>query len=88
MSHLLRRHAPITSDGWQAIDDEARERLIPSLGARRLVDFDGPKGWTLFRIEPRARLRDRGCADRRDRCIRAPGAAARRARRAFHDVAC
>jgi uncharacterized linocin/CFP29 family protein len=46
MSHLLRRHAPITSDGWQAIDDEARERLIPSLGARRLVDFDGPKGWT------------------------------------------
>jgi uncharacterized linocin/CFP29 family protein len=46
MSHLLRRHAPITSDGWEAIDDEARDRLIPSLGARRLVDFEGPKGWT------------------------------------------
>ncbi len=57
MSHLLRRHAPITSDGWQAIDDEARERLIPSLGARRLVDCDGPKGWTfsassLGRVSP------------------------------------
>ena len=27
MSHLLRRHAPITAEGWQGIDDEARERL-------------------------------------------------------------
>jgi uncharacterized linocin/CFP29 family protein len=45
MSHLLRDHAPITSDGWQLIDDEARERLTPGLGARRLVDFAGPRGW-------------------------------------------
>ena len=45
MSHLLRRHAPITAEGWQGIDDEARERLVPSLGARRLVDFLGPHGW-------------------------------------------
>jgi uncharacterized linocin/CFP29 family protein len=43
--HLLRAHAPITDEGWQRIDDEARERLTPGLAARRLVDFKGPLGW-------------------------------------------
>ncbi|HTZ86029.1 MAG TPA: family 1 encapsulin nanocompartment shell protein [Solirubrobacteraceae bacterium] len=45
MSHLLRGHAPITDEGWRLIDQEARERLLPGLAARRLVDFSGPKGW-------------------------------------------
>ena len=45
MSHLLREHAPITTDGWKLIDDEAREQLKPALAARRLVDFAGPLGW-------------------------------------------
>ena len=45
MSHLLREHAPITSEGWKLIDEEARERLTPGLAARRLVDFSGPHGW-------------------------------------------
>jgi uncharacterized linocin/CFP29 family protein len=45
VSHLLRRHAPITDQGWSLIDDEARERLVPGLAARRLVDFGGPHGW-------------------------------------------
>lgn len=45
MNHLLRSHAPITEAGWHAIDQEARERLVPALAARRLVDFSGPKGW-------------------------------------------
>ena len=45
MSHLLREHAPITSEGWQRIDEEARERLAPALAARKLVDFAGPRGW-------------------------------------------
>ena len=27
------------------IDDEARERLLPGLAGRRLVDFSGPHGW-------------------------------------------
>jgi uncharacterized linocin/CFP29 family protein len=44
-SHLLREHAPITDDGWRQIDEEARERLTPSLAARKLVDFAGPHGW-------------------------------------------
>jgi uncharacterized linocin/CFP29 family protein len=45
MNHLLRSHAPITEAGWGAIDTEARERLLPALGARRLVDFSDPGGW-------------------------------------------
>jgi len=45
MNHLLRQLAPISDAGWKLLDDEARERLQGSLAARRLVDFDGPKGW-------------------------------------------
>jgi uncharacterized linocin/CFP29 family protein len=45
VSHLLREHAPITDESWARIDEEARERLTPALAARRLVDFDGPRGW-------------------------------------------
>jgi uncharacterized linocin/CFP29 family protein len=45
MSHLLRRHAPITEGNWELLDSEARERLTPALAARKLVDFDGPHGW-------------------------------------------
>jgi uncharacterized linocin/CFP29 family protein len=45
MNHLLRSHAPISELAWTQIDDEARERLEPALGARKLVDFSGPLGW-------------------------------------------
>jgi uncharacterized linocin/CFP29 family protein len=45
MSHLLRGNAPITEAGWELLDSEARERLEPALGARKLVDFSGPNGW-------------------------------------------
>jgi uncharacterized linocin/CFP29 family protein len=45
MNHLLRDLAPVSDAGWQLLDDEARERLRPSLAARRLVDFSGPHGW-------------------------------------------
>ena len=44
-NHLLRDHAPIPSAGWEAIDEEAKQRLTPRLAARRLVDFAGPHGW-------------------------------------------
>jgi uncharacterized linocin/CFP29 family protein len=43
--HLLRGQAPITDAGWKMIDEEARERLLPGLATRRLVDFSGPHGW-------------------------------------------
>jgi uncharacterized linocin/CFP29 family protein len=46
MSHLLREHAPITQEGWRRLDEEARERVVPALAARKLVDFDGPRGWS------------------------------------------
>jgi len=45
MNHLLRTHAPITEAGWEQLDEEARQRLVPSLAARKLVDFNGPLGW-------------------------------------------
>lgn len=45
MSHLLRERAPITNAGWKLIDEESRERLLPGLASRRLVDFSGPHGW-------------------------------------------
>ncbi|MGH3914653.1 MAG: family 1 encapsulin nanocompartment shell protein [Pseudonocardiaceae bacterium] len=44
--HLLRKHAPIPTVGWQQIDDEAKSRLKPRLAARQLVDWSGPHGWT------------------------------------------
>ena len=65
MSHLLREHAPITTEGWQRIDDEARERLAPALAARKLVDFAGPRGWqhsatALGRVQPLTKTPGRG----------------------------
>ncbi|MBO9577694.1 MAG: bacteriocin family protein [Microbacteriaceae bacterium] len=45
MSHLLRRHAPIPAEVWDLLDQEAKDRLTVALGARRLVDLEGPKGW-------------------------------------------
>jgi uncharacterized linocin/CFP29 family protein len=45
MNHLLRDLAPISTTGWQLLEDEAKDRLTPALAARRLVDFSGPHGW-------------------------------------------
>jgi len=45
VNHLLRGHAPITDEAWKQIDEEATQALVPRLGGRKLVDFDGPLGW-------------------------------------------
>jgi uncharacterized linocin/CFP29 family protein len=45
MNHLLRGHAPITEEGWEQLDEEVKQRIVPSLAARKLVDFSGPHGW-------------------------------------------
>jgi uncharacterized linocin/CFP29 family protein len=45
VNHLLRSSAPISDRGWELLDREARERLVPALAARKLVDFSGPLGW-------------------------------------------
>jgi uncharacterized linocin/CFP29 family protein len=57
MNHLLRGLAPFGDAVWQQIDDEARERLVPALGARRLVDFSGPRGWG-YSATPLGRVED------------------------------
>src|SRR5699024_7503223 len=45
MNHLLRAHAPVSDGNWESIDGEAAERLVVSLGARKLVACAGPFGW-------------------------------------------
>ena len=50
MNDLLREHAPISSAAWKEIDDEARRTLKVLLAARRLVDFNGPLGWSASSI--------------------------------------
>lgn len=45
MDHLLRDIAPIPSLAWSRIDEEARDRLVPLLAARRIADWSGPDGW-------------------------------------------
>ena len=57
MNHLLRSLAPISDSVWKLLDDEARQRLTPALGARKVVDFVGPHGWdhsatNLGRVRP------------------------------------
>jgi uncharacterized linocin/CFP29 family protein len=47
MDLLKRELAPITSEAWEQIDDEARRVLALHLAGRKLVDFSGPHGWTL-----------------------------------------
>ncbi|MGB0097658.1 MAG: family 1 encapsulin nanocompartment shell protein [Solirubrobacteraceae bacterium] len=46
MNHLLRSLAPISDSNWDLLDGEARERLVPALAARKLVEFSGPHGWS------------------------------------------
>jgi len=46
VNHLLRGLAPISASGWDALDDEAKQRLPAALAARKLVEFAGPHGWS------------------------------------------
>ena len=45
MNHLLRELAPVTEAAWEQIDAEASRSLKHFLAARRLVDFEGPRGF-------------------------------------------
>ena len=74
MDHLLQSKAPISDAGWQAIDDEAKARLKTYLAARKLVDFDGPKGWShsatnLGRVSPVAQAPTDGVSARQRRVL-------------------
>lgn len=45
MNDLLRELAPVSTDAWKEIEDEAKRTLKAMLAARKLVDFNGPLGW-------------------------------------------
>ncbi|MDQ1520858.1 MAG: hypothetical protein QOI55_1931 [Actinomycetota bacterium] len=45
MNHLFRELAPVSDEAWSQIDAEATRTLRHYLTARRLVAFNGPKGW-------------------------------------------
>jgi uncharacterized linocin/CFP29 family protein len=45
VNHLLRSVAPVTEREWAMLDQEAKEHLVPALGARKLIDFAGPFGF-------------------------------------------
>jgi uncharacterized linocin/CFP29 family protein len=51
MNHLLRDIAPLADEAWAALEDEARQRITTYLGARKLIDFEGPKGWSYSATE-------------------------------------
>jgi uncharacterized linocin/CFP29 family protein len=44
MNHLHRELAPISDAGWGEIENEAKRTLTAMLGARKVVNFVGPKG--------------------------------------------
>ena len=46
MDLLKRKLAPILPDAWKFIDEEAARVLSLNLAGRKVVDFDGPHGFT------------------------------------------
>lgn len=46
MNNLLQELAPISSQAWEEINEEAKRTLKTYLAARRLMDFSGPKGFS------------------------------------------
>lgn len=51
MTDMLRRNlAPITTDAWKEIDEEATRTLRTHLTARSILDVNGPHGWSLGAI--------------------------------------
>ncbi len=45
MEWLRRTAAPLSEKVWKAIDDTASAMFKQTVVARRIVDFDGPRGW-------------------------------------------
>jgi uncharacterized linocin/CFP29 family protein len=46
-SILKRDFAPVSSEAWEMLDEEAKRILTENLTGRRVVDFSGPHGWEL-----------------------------------------
>src|SRR5947207_5874090 len=45
MEWLRRSAAPLSEKAWKEIDDVAGAMFKQTVVARRIVDFDGPRGW-------------------------------------------
>lgn len=45
MNDLRKELAPISEHAWEEIEQEAKRTLVTFLAARKLVDFEGPRGW-------------------------------------------
>ena len=45
MEWLRRNGAPLSEKAWRAIDETANAMFKQTVVARRIVDFDGPRGW-------------------------------------------
>src|SRR6267142_6900391 len=45
MEWLRRNAAPLSEKAWKEIDDIAAAMFKQSVVARRIMDFDGPRGW-------------------------------------------
>jgi uncharacterized linocin/CFP29 family protein len=50
MDLLKRKLAPILAEAWKAIDAEATRVLKLNLAGRKIVDFQGPHGWTFAAV--------------------------------------
>jgi uncharacterized linocin/CFP29 family protein len=50
MDLLKRNLAPILPEAWEAIDTEATRVLKLNLAGRKIVDFQGPFGWTFAAV--------------------------------------
>jgi uncharacterized linocin/CFP29 family protein len=55
MDILRRSISPITTEAWEAIDQEAKKVLEAHLSGRKFVDVNGPKGWE-YSAEPLGRV--------------------------------
>jgi uncharacterized linocin/CFP29 family protein len=51
MNSLYRELAPVPEAAWRQIETEASQALKRTLAARKLVDFDGPRGWDVSSVD-------------------------------------
>jgi uncharacterized linocin/CFP29 family protein len=51
MNSLYRELAPIPERVWKTIETEAGQALKKTLAARKLVEFDGPHGWSASSLD-------------------------------------
>jgi len=57
MTDLHRTLAPLSGGAWECLESEARDALSVYLAARKLVNFNGPKGWATASVTT-GRVRD------------------------------